>query len=215
VALAYVAPRNPHRVFLTLAVLFGLYGFFLPLWFQVARPYARAVASTAQVLGFRAAGLRGGVRLSDGRAVIFQYAFPDARTGKWGTAKQRLLNFPDVPLALALALALPILGWRRRLVVAGLSAGVAFLAHVALVTVSGARAARILADPSLAPAEVDVAIVRALNSANRFGDFSPVGLLVVVLALILALRPRGPAPAEAARPADPPPPASGGAVATS
>lgn len=210
-----MALRNPHRVFLTLAVLFGLYGFFLPLWLHVARPYARAVAATAQSVGFAATGLTGGVRLIDARAITFQYVFPDARTGKWGSAKQRLLNFPDVPLALALAIALPILGWRRRLVVAGLSALVAFVAHVALVTVSGGRAARILADPSLAPAEVDAAITGALSSANRFGDFSPVGLLVVVLALSLALRPRGMAPEEAAPAEEAPPPASGGAAATS
>lgn len=210
-----MALRNPHRIFLTLVILFGLYGFFLPLWLHVARPYARAVAATAQSVGFATTGLTGGVRLVDDRSIIFQYVFPDARTGKWGSAKQRLLNFPDVPLALALAIALPLLGWRRRLVVAGLSALVAFVAHVALVTVSGARAARILADPSLAPAEVDTAISGALNSANRFGDFSPVGLLVVVLALSLALRPRGMEPAEEAPLEEAPPPASGGAAATS
>ena len=184
---------TPKRIVLTLLLALGLYGFMLPLWFAVDAGWARAVAAGASRVGFPLTGLDGSVKLKPAPSVQFEYFLQDPRSGAIARVPQRLLNLPDVPLAIALALSLLMLPWRRRIGLAVVLVAVIFAVHVVLLVVSAHRAASILARTDLPLEAVNEQLSSALNGMNRWGDVSVVVIVVLALLGVRLLRepPRG------------------------
>ena len=142
------------RVLLSLLTVLGLYALLLPAWWGSKTTYARAAANVASVT-FPLIGVDGGVTAQPGRWTTLAYNLSYPTTGAFGQCRQRFLDFADLPLALALALGLAVLGFKRRLLVAGLSALAVFLCHVVLIDYTAVRLAGILNNPANTPESLD------------------------------------------------------------
>jgi hypothetical protein len=189
--MAVVELPPPRRVFLTFLLVVAAYSAALPLWMRALGPYSRVVAWTATTIGFPLVSQKGAVESNPGRSVSLTYILPDPRTGGWGKCRQRLLNFADVPLAVAVSFGLGFLALGRRALAAGAALLFLFLCHVTLVVWSARKLAGFLTRTDLSPAELDPLIGRAAVSANEFGDVSPIlGLAVLGLAAALLHRDR-------------------------
>jgi hypothetical protein len=177
---------TPRRFLAGVLLTLAAYAALLPVWFALDEHYGTAVAWTAGHVGFRVAGVRGFVDAVPGENLSLRYTLPDARSGGWGRVRQRLLNFPDLPLALAGAIGLTFLSLRRRALVAAGALSVLFVCHVGLVVLSARKLGGILARPEITALELNDLLPTAAESANEFGDVSPI-ITIVTIALLAAL----------------------------
>ena len=194
--MAVVERTAPKQIVLILLLALGIYGFMLPIWIHVDTTWGKGVAAGATAIGMPLTGVAGSVRLKPGRSVQFEYFLPDPRTGSTARVPQRLLNLPDVPLALALSLSLLGLGWRRRLLLAAVVTALLYLIHMALLTMSAHRARALLARTELPGEELNRLLAAAMNGMNQYGDLSVVAVVVLTTVGWLVLR-RASTPASA------------------
>jgi hypothetical protein len=177
---------TPRRLLTSVLLILGLYAVCLPAWFAIDDHYGSVVAWTAEHVGFPAAGVRGFVDNIPGENLSLKYTLPDIRSGGWGRVRQRLLNFPDMPLAIAGALGLTFLSFRKRLIVAMGTLAVLFVCHVGLVVFSARKLGALLARPDLTAVDLNDLLPTAAESANEFGDVSPI-ITIVTIAVLAAL----------------------------
>lgn len=178
---------TPKRVVTWILLALGAYVVLLPLWWQGRTVYARAVCFTETEIVMPAMSFPGSVRVQPRRWTLLIYTLPDARTGGWGQIRQRLLDFSDIPLALALALSCLLLNWRRRCVVGLASVLMLFLCHLGLVTWTAMRLAGVLRATDLPLAVVDRLLHDGAQTATGFGNISTVITLTVVMTLTAVL----------------------------
>lgn len=124
------------------------------------------------------------------RAIIFLYRLVHRAGREVSQVRQRFLNAPDVPLALATALALGFLSLRRRFVAAALTLALLFLAHVALVAWTAADLQAIVVRDEMSVAQKHVTLPMVARRLEAWGDTSPI--LVLGVTLLTGLRLRAP-----------------------
>lgn len=188
--MAVVERTAPKQIVLIFLLALGLYSFMLPIWIHVDRFWGRGVASGASTIGMPLTGIDGTVRIKPARTLQFEYFLPDPRSGGTARVPQRLLNVPDVPLAIALTLSLLGLGWRRRLFLASGITALLYLAHISLLTISAGRATALLEQVELSGDELNLQLTRALNGVNQYGDLSVVAVVVLTVLGFFWLRDR-------------------------
>jgi len=171
---------SPRRVLLSLLIFAVLYAALLAVWFKTSERYAGVVSWTATRAAFPIAGVSGSVSSVKAPVVSLVYVLPDVRTGGWARVRQRLLNFPDLPLAIAGGLALYFLAWKRRLLATALTVLVLFLSHVGLVTYSAKRLGDLLARPEITAVQLNDLLPDTAEAMNEYGDVSPVLVFAVL-----------------------------------
>lgn len=185
--------RLPDRRAFGTAIGLGLLAYLaaLALWFPLRAHYAGAVAAVATRAAFPLARIDGSVTVERSpRAIVFLYRLVDRAEREVSQVRQRFLNAPDVPLAVAAALALGFLSLRRRLVAAALTLALLFLAHVTLVAWTAADLQAIVVRNEMSVAEKHATLPVVARRLEAWGDTSPI--LVLGVALLVGLRLRAP-----------------------
>lgn len=183
--MAHMGQPKPRAVFLTILLALTFYGALLPVWLAAREPYACLVTRTATAL-LPLFGIHGSVTASAHTSISLTYVLEDPRTGGWGGVKQRHLNVPDLPLAIALAGSLFFLPWRRRLLVLLESVLFLFLLHLSLVVATAIRLSAHLQNLGLSGAELESKLYRSAEAIAAYRDVAP-GVVVVIVGLLAAL----------------------------
>lgn len=185
--------RLPDRRAFGAALALGFLAYLAALacWFPLRTHYAGAVAAVATGAAFPLARIDGSVTVERSpRAIIFLYRLVHRAGREVSQVRQRFLNAPDVPLALATALALGFLSLRRRFVAAALTLALLFLAHVALVAWTAADLQAIVVRDEMSVAQKHVTLPMVARRLEAWGDTSPI--LVLGVTLLTGLRLRAP-----------------------
>lgn len=162
------------------------------------------MARVSTRVAFPAAGLRGAVDGVPGGVVSLNFILPDARGG-YGRYRQRMLNYVDIPLGLAITLGFLPLAWRRRLPAAAITVLLIFAEHVGLVIWTAGKLGGVMGNPALSRLDVERLLPASVQAIRSWGDVSLLLTLGFVGASIGLLWPRGapPGASGAARPAGP------------
>lgn len=168
------------RALLGIGFTLVAYVVLVPVWLHLREPYGRAVTAVTTRVALPLMGVPGSVETRMDRSVVTVYTLRYARTEGWGQVQQRLLNVPDLPLALAAAIGLSFLSWRRRALVAATATATIFALHVMLATVTALRLASILNDPNVDPGGLDERLHRSAEQVGAYRDIAPVAVLLLV-----------------------------------